>query len=192
MSALTEKLIKQGGFTVAQATLLEEMYPEVDRDEGTDSDVKYRIVRQPVSALACSAVSVACASTAVDEILASMTIPAGALGLNSILQIEPLWTFTSSANNKILKVKIGGTVVYTATRTTSAKEGPLVVLANRNSLVSQIQPYDNTYVIAGSNAPATHAINFAATVDVEITGQRSNAADALTLEYFRILHFIGD
>jgi hypothetical protein len=151
----------------------------------------YPAVAQPVEVLSSSAVAVSCASTAADEVLASFTIPAGILGVNSILQIEPLWTFTSSANNKIVKVKVGGSTIYTATRTTTAKEAPLIVLANRNSLSAQIQPYDNSYVTAGSGAPATYTINFGVAVDVEITGQRANGADTLKLEYFRVLHFVG-
>lgn len=152
----------------------------------------YPLVLQPVEVLSSSAAAVSCAATGIDEILASFTIPAGILGPNSILQIEPLWTFASNANNKILKVKIGGSTVYSATCTTSVKEAPLIVLANRNSLALQIQPYDSTYVTAGSGAPATYAIDFSVPVTVQIAGQRANAGDALTLEYYRVLHFVGD
>jgi hypothetical protein len=152
--------------------------------------VNFQVISQPVEVLSSSAIAVSCATTAVDEVLASFTIPAGTLGVNSILQIEPLWTFASSANNKICKVKVGASTVYSATRTTSVKEGPLVVLANRNSLASQIQPYDNGYVTAGAGAPATFTIDFSANVLVQITGQCA-AAEALTLEYYRVLHLIG-
>ena len=151
----------------------------------------YPVVVKPVEVLSSSAIAVSCALTATDEVLASFTLAAGTLGVNSILQIEPLWTFASSASNKITKVKIGATTVYTATRTTSVKEAPLIVLANRNSLASQIQPYDNNYVTAGSGAPATYTINFAIDQTVEITGQRA-ASEALKLEYYRVLHFVGD
>lgn len=151
----------------------------------------YPAVR-PVEALFSSAVAVSCASTATDEVLATFSIAAGVMGPNSILQIEPYWTFTNSATNKILKVKIGGSTIYTATRTTSIKEAPLIVLANRNSLASQIKPYVSTYVTAGLDAKETFTIDFSATVEVEITGQRASGADTLTLEYFRALHTIGD
>lgn len=151
----------------------------------------YPLISQPVEVLSSSALAASCVSVAFDEILASFTIPAGILGPNSILQIEPLWTFTNSANNKITKVKVGSSTVYSATRTTSVKEGPLVVLANRNSLASQIQPYDNAYVTAGSGTPATYTIDFSVAVTVQITGQRANSGDALTLEYYRVLHFVG-
>jgi hypothetical protein len=156
---------------------------------GTAAD--YPAVSRPVEILSNSAVAASCSAAVFDEVLASFTIRAGTLGVNSILQIEPLWTFTSSANNKIVKVKVGSSTVYSATRTTSVKEGPLVALANRNSLASQIQPYDNNYVISGSGAPATYAIDFSSDVTVQITGQRANTGDTLTLEYYRCLHFVG-
>jgi hypothetical protein len=152
----------------------------------------YPLISRPIEILSGSAVAIACASASFDEILASFLIPAGALGVNSILQIEPLWTFSSSANNKILKVKIGGATVYSATRTTTVKEGPLVVLANRNSLASQFQPYDNNYVTGGSGVPATYTIDFSVNQTLQIMGQRASSGDALTLEYFRVLHFIGE
>lgn len=153
--------------------------------------VAYVVISKPVEVFASSAVAVSCALTAVDEVLASYTIAANTLGVNSILQIEPLWTYTNSANNKIIKVKLAGTTVYSATRTTSVKEAPLIVLSNRNSLASQIQPYDNAYTTAAVGTPATYTINFAGSVTVEITGQRANSGDTLKLEYYRIVHFTG-
>ena len=153
--------------------------------------IVYPAIRRPVEILVSSAIAASCVSTAVDEDLAAFSILANTLGVNSVLQIEPLWTFANSANNKITKVIIGGVTVYTATRTTSVKEFPLIVLANRNSLASQIQPYDNAYGTAGSTAPSTYTIDFSYNQTVQITGQRANSGDALTLEYFRVLHFIG-
>lgn len=166
--------------------------PEVEADlveKGAAENLP--LISHPIEILSSSAVAVNCALTNVDEILDSFNIPARTLGVNSILQIEPVWTFGSSANNKILKVKIGVATIYSATRTTSVKEAPLIVLANRNSLISQIQPYDGSYATAGAGAPMTYAIDFSSTRTVEITGQRANAGDSLTLEYYRILHFIG-
>ena len=72
------------------------------------------VIARPIEVLASSAAAVSCASVSVDEVLASFTIAAGVMGVNSILQIEPLWTFPSSANNKILKIKIAGVTVIAA------------------------------------------------------------------------------
>jgi hypothetical protein len=149
------------------------------------------VISRPIEILSGSAVAANCALTDVDEVLASFTIPGATLGRNSGLQIEPLWTFSNSPDNKILKVKIGIVTIYSATRTTSAREAPLILLASRNSLNSQIQPYDTGYVTAGSSAATKYSIDFSTIKTIEITGQRANAGDMLTLEYFRILHFTG-
>ena len=150
----------------------------------------FPLVSKPVELLASSAVAVACSTISTDQVLATYTIPAGTLGVNSILQIEPVWSFATSANNKILKVKIGVTTIYSATRTTSTREGPLIVLANRNSLTSQIQPYDSAYLTAGSGTAATYTLDFSIAQTVTICGNRA-ASEALSLEYYRILHFVG-
>lgn len=155
-------------------------------------DLTYPLVRRPIEILAGSAIGFSCASTGLDETLESFLIPAGTLGVNSALQIEPLWAFTNSANNKILKVRIGEVTIYSATRTTSVKEAPLIVLANRNSLASQIQPYGSAYETAGASAPATYTIDFSKNQVVFLIGQRANSGDTLKLEYYRVLHFVGD
>lgn len=151
----------------------------------------YPLVLQPVEMLFSTAVAESCESTGVDEILGSFTIPVGIIGVNSILQIEPLWNFDSSANDKILKVNIGGVTVYNTTRTTAASEGPLITIANRNSLTSQIKPQGSLYYTNGGSASDTYTIDFSVSVDVDIIGQRENAGDDLTLEYYRLLHFVG-
>jgi len=190
VSTATIRLVR-AGFPEQQASLLSELFPEMDRGLEPDTAGSYRVVSRPMELLHNSAIAVSCASTAVDEVLASFTIPAGTVGANSIIQIEPLWTYTNSATNKILRVKMGGALVYSVTRTTSTMEIPLIVVANRNSLSSQIQPYVDKYETAAASTPATHAIDFSAAVDVEITGQRASSGDTLTLEYYRVLHFLG-
>lgn len=154
--------------------------------------ITYPLITRAVEVLDSSAVAVSCSSSAVDEVLASYTIAAGTLGVNSIIQIEPLWSCTDSVNNKIFRIKIGGTQVYNTTRGTGVQsEGPMVAIANRNSLSSQIKTHGSLFYTSGSNLPSTYTIDFSATVELEITGQRANIADTLTLEYYRILHYTG-
>lgn len=150
------------------------------------------LVARPVEILRSSAIPSSCVGSLYEEELAAFSILSGTLGVNSTLQIEPIWTFPNNANNKILRVYVGAALLYSATRTTSVKEAPLVALANRNSLTSQIQPYDGGYIAAGTVAPATFTIDFSVNQTLRITGQRALTSDALTLEYFRVLHFIGE
>lgn len=158
----------------------------------TDGNTNFAISEKPIENLKSSAIPVSCALTGTDEVLDSLFIPAGIIGVNSILQIEPLWSYTNSANNKIIKVKIGGVTVFTATRTTSVRDSALIVIANRNSLTSQIRPIDGNYVSSGSSTATTYNIDFSVGVSIDIIGQRANSSDTLTLEYYRILHFVGD
>jgi hypothetical protein len=150
------------------------------------------VLARPVELLKGSALAVSCTSTGRDEVLESFSISAGTVGVNSILQIEPLWAYTNSVDNKILKVKVGGVTVFSGTRTTSTREAPLIVLANRNSLSSQIRPVDGNYYSSATGAPTTYSIDFSVNVTVELIGQRASSGDTLTLEYFRVMHFIGE
>ncbi|SCX82603.1 hypothetical protein [Nitrosospira sp. Nsp13] len=154
----------------------------------------YPIISRSIEVLSSTAVAAPCTSAGINEVLASFPIPAGTLGVNSILQIEPLWTFTSSANNKFLRIAIGGTVLFNVTRTTAMAEAPLWVMINRNSLNSQILPYsaNSGYFSAGAGFPAVATIDFSVTNTVELIGQRASSGDSLVLEYYRALHFLGD
>lgn len=171
----------------------------VQLDQATESQLIatgdaefYPVVSRPAEILFSAAVATACTNTTVQEILGSFSIPAGTLGVNSILQIEPVWTFTSSANSKVFSIKMGGATVFSRVRSAKTVEAPLVILANRNSLTSQIRPYSDNYMSGGIWTPATFAINFALTQDVEFTGLRESSSDSLQLEYYRVLHFVGD
>lgn len=145
---------------------------------------------KPVEMLACSAVPVACTLSGVDEVLASFMIPDGVITTNSIIQIDPLWSFPTSANSKILRVKVAGMMIYNVTRSAALREAPLIVLANRNSMTSQIAPYyDGVYITASVNSPTTYSIDLTGNVAVEILGQRASASESLKLEYYRATHF---
>ena len=157
-----------------------------------ENETSVPLVFRPPELIAGSAIGFSCSLTGLEEILDSFVIPAGLLGVNSILQIEPVWSYTNSANNKTLGVKIGTTTVYSATRTTSAAEAPLIVLMNRNSVKSQIAPYNSgNYLTAGTVTPSTYSIDFSKNQIVFVTGLRANGGDSLKLEYYRVLHFIG-
>jgi hypothetical protein len=155
--------------------------------------VTYSLIQYPVQLLKSSGTAVSSTTTGADDVLASYVVPAGTMGVNSQLQIEPCWDHNSSANNKILKVIVGGVTVFTRTRTTSLRDCPLVILMNKNSLTSQIAPYDSqaAYGAIFANSSATYAIDFSTDVTVQITGQRANAGDTLALSYYRIMHIAG-
>jgi hypothetical protein len=73
-----------------------------------------RRVDQQIIILGASAVAVSGAADTNENILATITIPAGAMGLNGILRVYADYTVTNNANAKTLRVRlsgIGGTVL---------------------------------------------------------------------------------
>ena len=119
----------------------------------SDGVLNYPMVANPVEVLALSAIGWNSSVVGSEEVMAFYTIKGGTLGPNSMLQIDPLWTYTNSANNKNLQIKVGGWTMFYADRTTSVKEAPFIAVVNRNSLSSQIRVIDSGYVVASTTAP---------------------------------------
>lgn len=172
----------------------------IDTSRGPERRTPAQVVIQGrgTIVLGNSAVQVACASTAADETLYSLLIPAGTLGANDELQIEPYWRFTNSANNKIIFAKTAlGVDLWRRTRTTTSEEAPLIVMANRNALNSQTFVYARPsagsagHFVGGTQSDQTATIDFSLAQTIIVGGQRANSGDSLTLERVRITLFPG-
>ena len=141
--------------------------------------------------LGASAVAVSGAADTAENILGTVTIPAGAMGVNGILRVEALWTVTNSANNKTLRVRlggIGGTQFIGNVVTTVATARALVSIANRGAANSQISMANSFNTMWGSttNAVTTAAIDTSAATTIVITGQKASAGETLTLESYLV------
>lgn len=140
--------------------------------------------------LGASAVAVSGGADTNENILATVTIPAGAMGLNGILRVHTMWTVTNSANNKILRVRfggIGGTAYLGQTLTTSLTATDLRWIANRGAANSQIGPQSGLAQLGSStSAHQTSAIDTAAATTLVITGQKASAGETLTLESYLV------
>lgn len=150
--------------------------------------------RSRISVLGASAVAVSGGADTNENILATITIPAGAMGLNGILRVWHSWTVTNSANNKILRVRlggIGGTQMASATLTTSATAVCLTHIANRGAANSQISPPNasSTFlglVAASTSALQTASIDTSAATTLVLTGAKASAGETLTLESYLV------
>lgn len=148
---------------------------------------KYRV-------LGASAVAVSGGADTNENVLATITIPAGAMGLNGILRVYHSWTVTSSVNNKTLKVRlggIGGTAFAAGTFTTSAAAIGLTVISNRGAANSQVGPPAATSTFAGTvsgtgNALTTASIDTSAATTLVLTGQKASSGETLTLEQYLV------
>lgn len=126
--------------------------------------------------------------------LATITVPADAMGANGVVEIDMTFEYTSSANNKDITVSFGGTDMFTpASVTTSVAGHYLVRIANLGSASSQVGWFTatNTSPFGNSTATAlpTAAVNTGSSVTILVTGQLANVGDTITLKrYLAILY----
>jgi hypothetical protein len=121
----------------------------------------------------------------VETTLATVTIPANALGANGRVTIVFGVTQTTA---QTLKMKLGGTTLFTVATaaTTYILNG---CIANRGAANSQRHEFIQVGV---SNASVTGqlgtaAIDTTASVDITITGTLTNAANSITLESLHVI-----
>lgn len=144
----------------------------------------------PVRILAASNAAVSCPADTTEDTLATITVPAGAMGLNGILRITTHWTFTGSTNSKTWRVKFGSMSAQD-TGTTSASVTSLRCHTEIRNVASASSQKGNSYslTIAGSvpaTSPTTAAIDTTAAVTMLITGQKGLAGETLTLDYYLV------
>lgn len=142
-----------------------------------------------VSVIGCAAVLVSVTGTTAETALYTVAIPDGIMGPNSAMRIEPTWSYTNSANNKLLRLRIGttisGAILYERTRTASVTESPLIVIANRGAqnlqanIYAPLGSYGNNIV----SAIGTNNFNFATPgLNLYLTGQLANTLETISME----------
>jgi len=140
----------------------------------------------PVRVIAMSAVAVSAGADTNENTLATITIPAGIMGLNGALRVTTYWSLTNNANSKTLKVYfggIGGTTYLSVDRASAASFSTQTFVHNRGAANSQVGNSDaaaNVFT-ATTDALTTSAIDTSAATTVVITGQKASSGDTLTL-----------
>jgi hypothetical protein len=151
-----------------------------------------RVTLKVHGALAQSSVAVSGGADTNENILATVTISADALGANGCVEIEGMWTGNNDASVKTGRIRfggIGGTIYATDN---IANNVSLVMnrrICNRNATNSQLgsSPADVTgYGSKSTNAFVTSAVDTTATVDIVFTVQKADSADTMTLEGYRV------
>lgn len=139
--------------------------------------------------LASSAVAVSVTGTTNETVLATITIPAGAMGINGGVMIHSAWTITNNANTKTLRIRLNGIA-----GTAYLSQSPASVLSfidfgrrirNRNSASSQVGIINSTGSTSGG-AVVTSSIDTTVSVDLVITAQLGVGTDTATLESYEV------
>lgn len=151
------------------------------------------VIAGPVlKAVASSAVAVSLTGSTSETVLATIPIQAGILGANGSLRISTFWSFTSSANNKTPRIRLGGVsgTAFSLINMTTATTGRVdALITNRNSEASQIgfgsanRGNDQLMTVI---APVTGTINTANAVDLVLTAQLALGSETVTLESYLI------
>lgn len=138
--------------------------------------------------LAASAVQVSHTGTTAETALATVTVPANALGANGILRITSLWSNNNNANTKTPRIRystITGTTYNAISPTTNLSHRLQCQIANRNATNSQVGATSAvTGFGQGAGAVATGAVDTTASSTIILSGQLANAGDTMAIESY--------
>lgn len=128
--------------------------------------------------------------TATETILATVAVPARLMSTNGILRITSLWNYTSSANAKTCRIRLGGisgTAFLEAAITSGVTMHALTVLRNRNATNSQVGGQASGAMNGSSgSAIVTAAIDTTANQDLVFTAQLANTGESITLHAYEV------
>jgi hypothetical protein len=140
--------------------------------------------------------------TTSETVLATVAIPANALGPNGIIRVTTFWSaITNSANNKTPRVRFGasgagagGTALRNPNLTTTVVFRDQVEIHNLNATNSQ-----NAFQAAVSaggwgtnaNAASTAAIDTTAATEIAITAQLADSGETITLSHYLVETLYG-
>lgn len=144
--------------------------------------------------IAASAVAVAHTGDTLETTLATITVPAGAMGPNGALRVTSLWSITSSANTKTLRYRLGGSAMLQSALTTSSASQQHRLIQNRNAQNAQVahaSSFSNSFGQASGASVTTSAIDTSAPASLTLTGQLANSAETITLESYVVELFHG-
>lgn len=120
--------------------------------------------------------------------LATIAVPANAMGLNGGVAISALFSNNNSGNNKTARIRFNnattGTIYGQVTQTTNQSQRFIDSrITNRNSASSQVG-FLGAGSFVSSAAPVTSSENTGSATNIYITGQLANSADNIALEHY--------
>lgn len=141
--------------------------------------------------IAASAAPASAAADTSENTLATITVPAGVMGNNGIIRVTTLWTVTSSANNKTVKIYLGGlagTTYLSVTLTAVASYQPMTIIRNRGTSNSQVGGPDaaTASISSSTDGVSTSSIDTSASTTIVITGTKASSGETLTLESYLV------
>lgn len=148
--------------------------------------------------LAKSGLAVSCPADITEDTLATITVPANAMGANGWLRITTFWTTTSSGNLKTMFIRFSGTGGTAYLNFGLASIGnpeyfDVRMICNANATNAQIGTPPAAGNLgsgvgwgAGPTAAVTSAVDTTAQTTIVIRGQKAVAGETLTLKSYLV------
>lgn len=144
--------------------------------------------------LGASAVQVSHTGDTAEFTLATITVPANAMGANGILRVTAHWSWTNSVNTKNARCYFNttsGTNFMNLAPTTTTGSREQRQLANRNAANSQVYgtPAGGNATggwSTGTGALLTSAVDTTQAVNIVFTGQLTNSGETIAIEDYLI------
>ncbi len=145
-----------------------------------------------------SAVAVSVSAVTTEEVLATITIPAGAMGANGYVDIYTSFSANNNANQKQMRIRVGGTGgnnYLNSNLASLVNNSRFTRVMNINSVSSQkalTQDGNANGFGSAGGAAATSTVTTSSAWDLVISGQKvASAADTLTLDSYTVLICYG-
>lgn len=123
--------------------------------------------------------------------LATIKVPANAMGTNGRILVEGRVSYTNSGNPKTATVKFGGVTYLTGTMTNSKWWRFELKIRNRGSAKSQegsgFALLSSGALVGAPNAANSSAVDTSESFDITITGQLANPAERISLEVYQVI-----
>lgn len=131
----------------------------------------------------------AVSATTNEQFLATITVPANAMGANGSIELISFWQNSNTSATKTIRVRWGGTggdIMRQLALTTGLTYNCWSAWGNRNATNSQLsftsQTISNIFGTSSLNALVTAARDTTSSVDIVLSGQKVSAGDTLSLE----------
>ena len=118
--------------------------------------------------------------------LATITVPANAMGANGAIRVTATWSNNNSATGKTFRIKFGGNNYISGTATTNICTRAQTEIHNRNATNSQVGGFSAASGFGGSTTLITSAVDTTSAVTILITGQLALLTDTVSLENYLV------
>jgi hypothetical protein len=135
-----------------------------------------------------SGTAVSVTGTTTETTAATCTLPAGGIGPNGYVEVLPAFTYNVTAGVKTMAVRLGGSLIWSTTGTTTAGWRPILAFWNTGSQNAQASwASANGLASLGSSAALVRTtVNTAAATTLTITCQVAVTTDTCTLESYLV------